>query len=141
MKNTYFRKLRFFALLISALIMAALSVAEAKDQKATARSGRATVVANHYIYFKETCELGGLPQMKIRSAPKHGKVRFAKSIITMEKANSRCNGKKIKARQIIYQSRSGYRGTDTFTIDYAWVKNGWGRLGVTSTYKYVVTVK
>jgi hypothetical protein len=126
------------AIIISALGLTATS-AIAETLTRTVRAGT-TARLDQYMHWSNDCRDKGAISSGFSQRPAHGSVRASvvRSRIpgAADIGNSGgCAGKPIKALQVSYTAKKGYRGTDRLSV---WVSfAGTGR----KTYTYIINVQ
>jgi hypothetical protein len=89
-------------------------------------SGARQIVDDYYSVTPD-CENLGYPEIKILQAPAHGTVAVDKgeAFPSFAKDNVRyeCNKKKVASSQLFYESRPGFHGKDSFTIQVRFVNS------------------
>jgi hypothetical protein len=84
-------------------------------------------VIDHYYSVEPDCSNPGYPEIKILKMAGHGTlaVENGETYPNFSKDNVRyeCNKKKVAASQVLYESASGFRGKDSFTIQVRFVNS------------------
>jgi|GEM_PF-3643093 len=92
-------------------------------------------VVNSASAWNEQCE-PMLSQIKVIRPPEHGSLELAdfKQVLTKVAGARNCIGKKVEGTNVVYQSNSGFVGTDSFEVSIT------SPGGNTSVYRHVVNV-
>jgi hypothetical protein len=111
--------MRRYGVVILALLIAQPD-ANARDLMRTARSGETKSMARYYSFNREDCsQAGGV--VKLIKKPSHGTL-ITRAIEGPIGANAigaishHCVGKAVKSFQVLYKSKPGYHGTDSFKV-------------------------
>lgn len=121
-----------FLLCLSSLSFADTFRESVPRNKATVVGSRATTLPG--------CLTGAPPKMKVRVAPKHGKVSFKQ--VSGKLQEGRCAGKTVKGTLVIYKPNKGYKGEDVFKVGFTMDMYVSGSAKIRNVVdKYVITVK
>ncbi|WP_075655367.1 hypothetical protein [Pseudochrobactrum sp. B5] len=72
-------------------------------------------------HIQPDCENFGLPIIQVISAPKNGKVDLGmKRIFPSDTAYKRCRSTKVNGPVAYYTANSGFKGTDTIKLRFAY---------------------
>lgn len=98
----------------------------AASMNATVKSGQKTQVYRFTIFNKSNCQAAVFPKANFRQ-PKNGTFSIVKRRIPIP-AGRRCAGKIMNALIVYYQSKPGYRGSDSgkFGFSYPQFVDGGG---------------
>lgn len=88
--------------------------------KKTVPANRSTVLTGISLFNSMNCNHGPIPKVKLKSAPKHGKVTFKKKVVKV--SSGRCKGKTMTGTLVIYTPKRGYRGQDSFKSEFSYDK-------------------
>ncbi len=121
-----------FLLCLSSLSFADTFRESVPRNKSTVVGSRATTLPG--------CLTGAPPKMKVRVAPKHGKVSFKQ--VSGKLQEGRCAGKTVKGTLVIYKPNKGYKGEDVFKVGFTMDMYVSGSAKIRNVVdKYVITVK
>lgn len=98
-----------------AFLMASVATAGAARAEASLPANKSVMLYEFAVWHPSTCAHFGKPTYKVRTQPKHGKLRFVHGVSKSEKVPSHCKGK-VKGLQVIYTPDRGYRGPDSFVL-------------------------
>jgi len=131
--------MRFFLSFLFVLIVS--SIAHADTFRETVPRNKATVVGSRATTLPG-CLTGAPPNMKVKQAPKHGKVSFKQVSGKLGEKAGRCAGKTVKGTLVIYQPAKGYKGNDVFKVGFVMDMHVSGTTKVRNVVdKYVIKVK
>lgn len=105
-----------------ALCLFSIAPAMADRISRKAPANKSTIVNNVGTFNTHSCTYGPLPRLKLISKPKHGKVSFKTSILTMKKG--KCRGKKINSTLVIYTPSRGFKGKERFKTRFSFPQYG-----------------
>lgn len=101
--------------LLAGVLSAATVPAASPAFAIEAKSGVETAVAAFYV-IRTDCTGGGGQRASIRVPPANGTARLALMPWKVPEGR-RCAGMQLKASVLLYRSRTGFRGTDTVTVE------------------------
>jgi hypothetical protein len=105
-------------------------VAAAQTRHATAVSGRKAKVLS-VVSLNFDCSVREIPEVYLQVPPKVGEVFMEAGedffFAAKGSPHSKCNGQKVLAMIIYYQSVPGALGTDNFTLRAIWAEEGESR--------------
>lgn len=115
--------------------------AQADTFRETVPRNKATVVGSRATTLPG-CVAGVPPKMKVRQAPKHGKVSFKQVSGKLSEKSGRCAGKTVKGTLVIYKPDRGYKGEDVFKVGFVMdmYEAGSGKIR-NVVDKYIIKVK
>jgi hypothetical protein len=106
-------------LAITAALMAASDVADAKTVNKTAAPGKPELMYTYTAWKLDCSANSGVVALVTR--PQHGRVSPRKGIVPIGLHRlfgmTKCYGKPAPGFQVYYTSAPGFRGTDSFTIE------------------------
>ncbi|MEI2384528.1 hypothetical protein [Breoghania sp. JC706] len=105
------------------------------------KAGKANEVYVFGRYRVLTCQADILPQLTVRQKPKHGSVKFVKSMVRLSADTGKCAGQQIKGMKIIYTPARGYRGKDAFSVSYPYFVYESGMQRSTETMSFSLDVR
>lgn len=85
----------------------------------SAKSGVSTKVYTYHAHNEDCSEAGGV--IKVLTKPQHGKLRPSRDVSPMKRQRfgpDACAGKAMSGFRVDYTSTPGYRGVDSFVIEY-----------------------
>ena len=98
-----------------AVFLPSIAMAANCDRNITVRSGKSTPLYWMGLYNTRTCQPARrVPQIGFKEKPKHGKVTSEISREKLGKKAGRCAGRPARIKQVIYTSKKGFRGRDSF---------------------------
>ncbi len=115
--------------------------AQAETVRREAPANKSSVVGGHSTFQTMTCSAGAIPQLKLGKKPKNGTVTFRQSSYKLGKDSGRCKGKNVKGMLVVYKPNRGYRGKDTFRVDFLMHRHVAASRPTQVSYKYIVDIK
>lgn len=110
-------------LICFALVLFWITGAQAEFRTRTVPAGQTTRIAVHTAWDPKYCS-SVFGAVKISVKPQHGKLsnRLIDTTIPNSRfgSNGQCYGKPTKGFAVFYTAPSGFRGTDSFTLDVTW---------------------
>jgi hypothetical protein len=133
--------MRHFLSLSCLIVLLVSTNARADTIRDTVPTNRASVVGSAATYGPD-CTAGKIPELKIRQAPKHGKVSFEVISTQLSEQAGRCAGKNVMAALVIYRPDKGFRGEDTFKVGFVMRMYTSGATDIRNVVdKYIIEVK
>lgn len=128
-------------LLTCLFVLLGSSIAQADTFRETVPRNKSTVVGSRATTLPG-CLTGAPPKMKVRVAPKHGKVTFKQVSGKLGEKAGRCAGKTVKGTLVIYKPDRGYKGDDVFKVGFVMNMHVSGTAKVRNVVdKYIIKVK
>lgn len=88
----------------------------ASDVTVKTSPGKRVLASQFALFASDTCYAGALPEARIAQQPQHGKLEIGQESKQARAGN--CGGMLIHYRTVYYTPNAGFRGTDTFSVDY-----------------------
>lgn len=126
---------------VLAAILLAVGSGGAVAQEGSMGVGQRGMVAQHYHLKATGCRSGPLPAVRLRQAPRLGRLQFATQTITLSgglfsSVPAACNGKPVRAIVAIYSA--GRRpGVDSFSYEFSFP----GTPGPARTKQVSITIR
>lgn len=105
--------MRIFLVAI-AFLVASLTGAAAKQVKVPAN--KTSYVGVHGTFSSSTCSGSTIPKLHLGRKPQHGKVTF--KTVSGQVKDGPCKGSQMKGTGVFYRPNSGYRGNDSFSVEF-----------------------
>lgn len=97
-----------------------LSAVSARDLKYTVSPGKRTLVSSYAMYDAENCTFGAIPVGKVVTPPQGGKIEMLEERRVVDGGN--CGKIQGWARNVYYTAKPGFRGEDSFRVDFQYNK-------------------
>jgi hypothetical protein len=114
------RQGNWFGLAIAALVVLPAPAEAAHQLVQSVRSGRDTVIAYNWWFNPgpPVCRPGPRPRAIIVQPPQFGSVRIINGQGVVNETSNGCYGRRSQSVGIIYRSRPGFVGSDSFMIEW-----------------------
>lgn len=133
-------KIRFLAACAGVLVFFAAGMGTfARELNYTIPAGKRTLVSSFAMYDTDTCTFSEIPVGKLVTPPNGGKVEMLEERRVVD--GGQCGKIQGWARNVYYTPKPGFRGTDSFRVDFQYNKFTDAPGLVSVTDNIAVTVK